>query len=65
MHVILQLCQFRDTFQAKLGIEGFYRVSIAAMCLKLLELQELDDETRKIKAEGLKNDYEEVDGVLH
>ena len=35
------------------------------MRLKLLELQELDIKTWKIRVRGLKNDYEEVDGVLH
>ena len=52
-------------FRAELGAEGPYQVSIGAMCLRLLELQESVDETRKIRAEGLKSDYEEVDGVLH
>ena len=65
MHVLPQLCQFWDTFQAKLGNEGPYQVSISAMRLKLLELQELDDEAWKIRAERLKNNYEEVDEVLH
>ena len=32
---------------------------------KLSELQESDNEARKIRAEGLKSDYEGVDGVLH
>ena len=35
------------------------------MRLRLSELQESDDEARKIRAEGPKDDYEEVDGVLH
>ena len=35
------------------------------MRLKLSELQESDDETRRIRAEGLKNDYEGVDGILY
>ena len=64
-HVLPQLCQFWDTFQAKLGTEGPYQVNIGAMCLRLSELQESDNEVWKIRAEGLKNDYEEVDRVLH
>ena len=64
-HVLPQLRQFWDTFRAKLGTEGPYQVSIGAMRLRLSELQESDDEARKIRAEGLKNDYEEVDGVLY
>ena len=35
------------------------------MRLRLLELQESDDKAQKIKAKGLKDDYKEVDGVLH
>ena len=35
------------------------------MRLRLSELQESDDEAQKIRAEGLKDDYEEVDEVLH
>ena len=35
------------------------------MRLRLSELQESDDEARKIRAERLKSGYEEVDGVLH
>ena len=64
-HVLPQLRQFWDTFQAKLGDEDLYRVNISAMRLRLSELQESDNETRKIRAEGLKDDYAEVDGVLH
>ena len=64
-HVLPHLRQFWDTFRAELGAEGPYRVSIGAMRLRLSELQESDDEARKIRAEGLKDDYEEVDGVLH
>ena len=52
-------------FQAKLGAEGPYQVSIGAMRLRLSELQESDDKAQKIRAEGLKSDYKEVDGVLH
>ena len=35
------------------------------MRLRLSELQESDDEAQKIRAEGLKNGYEEVEGILH
>ena len=37
-HVLPQLRQFWDTFQAELGAEGPYQVSIGAMRLRLLEL---------------------------
>ena len=64
-HVLPQLRQFWDTFRAELGAEGPYQVSIGSMRLRLSELQESDDEARKIRAEGPKDNYEEVDGVLH
>ena len=48
-----------------MSTEGSYQVNIGAMRLKPSELQESDDEARKIRAKRLKNDYEEVDGVLH
>ena len=64
-YVLPQLHQFWDTFWAKLGAEGLYWVRISAMRLKLSELQKSDNEAWKIRVEGLKNDYEEVDGVLH
>ena len=35
------------------------------MHLRLLELQELDEKAQKIRAKGLKNNYKEVDGILH
>ena len=52
-------------FQVELGAEGLYQVSIGAMRLRLSELQESDNEARKIRVKGLKSDYEKVDGVLH
>ena len=56
-HVLPQLRQFWNTFQAKLGAEGPYQVSIGAMRLRLSELEESDDEARKMRAKGLKNNY--------
>ena len=35
------------------------------MHIRILELQELDNEARKIRAERLKSNYEEIDRVLH
>ena len=35
------------------------------MRLRLSDLQESDNEAQKIRTEGLKNSYEEVDGILH
>ena len=64
-YVLPQLCQFWDTFQAELGDKGPYQVSIGAMHLRLSELQESKNEAWKIRVKGLKDDYEEIDGVLH
>ena len=33
--------------------------------MRLSELQESDKESRRIRAEGLRDGYKEVDGVLH
>ena len=35
------------------------------MRLRLVELQKSDNKAQKIRAEGLKNGYKEVDGILH
>ena len=48
-----------------MGNEAPYRVSISAMRLRLLELQESDNEAQRIRVKGMKNGYEEVDGILH
>lgn len=59
-----QLHQFWETFQTELADESPYKASIGAMSLRLAELQELDEEARKIRAKGLE-EYEEVEEVLH
>ena len=59
-----QLRHFWDTFQTELADENPYTASIGGMRLRLAELQESDEEARKIRAEGL-DGYEDVDGVLH
>ena len=63
-HVLPQLRQFRDTFRTELADENPYKASIGGIRLRLSELEELDEEARKIRAESL-GGYEEVDGVLH
>ena len=35
------------------------------MCLRLQELQESDSRAQKIRAAGLQEDWEELDGVFH
>ena len=63
-HVLPQLRQFWDTFWMELADENAYKASIGGMRLRLSELQESDEEARRIRAEGL-NGYEELDGVLY
>ena len=48
----------------ELADENAYKASIGGMRLRLSELQESDEEARRIRAEGL-NGYEELDGVLY
>ena len=63
-YVLPQLRQFWDNIRSELTNEGPYKVSIGGMRLRLAELQESDEEARRIRAEGL-NGYEELDGVLY
>ena len=63
-HVLPQLRQFWDTFQIELANENPYKASIGGMRLRLSELQESDEEARKIRVEGL-NGYEEINEVLY
>ena len=65
-HMLPQLRQFWDMFQTKLAVEHPYRASIGGMRLRLAELQESDEEARKIRATGeLKEGWEDSDEVLH
>ena len=63
-HVLPHLRQFWDTFQAKLGAEGPYRVSIGAIRLKLSKLQDNDKKAIALRAGGLPEGWEDVEGVL-
>ena len=63
-HVLPHLRQFWKTFQAELGAEGPYRVSIDAMRLRLPELQDNDKEAIALRAGGLPEGWEDVEGVL-
>ena len=65
MHILPQLRQFWIIFWGKLGDEGLYQISIGPMRLRLLELQESNDEAQKIRTVGLKNGYKEIDGILY
>ena len=53
-------------FQTELAVKHLYRASISGMRLRLAELQESDEEARKIKATGeLQEGWEDSNGVLH
>ena len=64
IYVFPQLRYFWDTFWIKLADKNLYKASIGGMKLRLAELQELDEEAQKIRAEGLDR-YKNVNGVLH
>ena len=65
-HVLPRLRQFWDTFRTELADENPYKASIGGMRLRLPELQESDDEVRRIRTTGeLQDGYKEVNGVLH
>ena len=63
-HVVLQLRQFWATLRGEFASEGPYKVSIG---MRLRELQAEDTQVKKIRAEegGLKEGWEDVDGVVH
>ena len=69
IHVLPQLHQFWATLRGELADEGPSRASIGGMRLRLQELQGEDEESGKIRAEGLesglKEGWEDIDGVLH
>ena len=64
-HILPQLRQFWNIFQAELGAKDPYQVNISAMHLRLPELQDNDKEVKALRAGGLPEDWEEVKGVLH
>ena len=65
-HVLPHLRQFWETFRTELADEEPYKASIGGMRLRLAELQESDDEARKLRAtEELQEGWTDIDGVLH
>ncbi len=61
-----RLCQFWTQLRGELAQEGRYQqTSIGGLRLRLSELQAEDQETRRIREQGLKDGWEEnPDGVL-
>ena len=64
-HVLPQLCRYWETLRGELADEQPYRASIGGMRLRLPELQAEDKVAREIREKGLKEGWEEIDGVLH
>ena len=64
-YVLPQLCEFWTDIQIKLADENLYKASIGGMRLRLLKLLKSDAEAQKVRAEELKDGWEEFDGVLH
>ena len=62
-HVLPQLLQFWNTLRSELTDEGPYKASIGGMRLRLQELQEKDDQAKKIRADKPEG-WEESDGVF-
>lgn len=64
-HVLPQLRQFWATLHGELAYEEPYQVSIGSIKLRLLELQAEDKQAKNIRAEGLKEGWENIEEVLH
>ena len=64
-HILPQLRQFWNTFRVELADEGPYKASIGSMRLRLQELQESDSQAQKVRAKGLQESWEDIEGVLH
>ena len=65
-YVLPQLCQFWEELRGELAGKRLYqRECIGDLRLRLPELQAENQIARKIRKKGLKEDWEEIDGVLH
>ena len=62
-HVFPQLNQFWDSLRSNIAHDGPY-ASIGGMNLRLLELQDNDEEAKTLRAGGFPEGWEEVEGVL-
>ena len=63
MHVLPQLNQFWDSLRNNIAHDGPY-ASIGSMNLRLPKLQDNDKEAKALRAGGLPEGWEEVEGVL-
>ncbi len=65
-HVFSRLCQFWNELRGDLAIEvPNQQASIGCMRLRLLELQEEDQVANKVREQGLKDGWEDIDRLLH
>ena len=58
--ILPQLCQIWKTNQNELADKSSYIVSIASMKMRLFELQDIDKEVKKLRSEGLLEDWEDI-----
>ena len=61
-HVLPQLRQFWDSLQSSIAHDDLY-ASIGGMNLRLSELQDNNEEAKVLRAEGLLEGWEDVEGV--
>lgn len=54
-----------DTIQSELAYKNPYTMSISAMKIKFLELQDNDKKAKKPRLEGLSEGQEDIKEVLH
>ena len=62
--ILPQLRRFWDSFRSKIANESPYNVSIRAMRLRLPDLQGNDNQARKLQAEDLPEEWENIEEVL-
>ena len=66
IYVLPRLCQFWEKLCGELAGKGPYQQAcIGGLRLRLPELQAEDQVAREIREKGLKEGWEEIDGVLH
>lgn len=65
-HVHPQLCQFWTQFWGKLDLQrSYHKASIRSLRLRLSKLQKEDQKAQKVKKQGLKEGWEEIEEILH
>ena len=62
--VLPQLQRLWDFFQGKIANKGHYNVSIGALRLRLPDLQNNNDQTRKLQVVELFEEWVDIEGML-